>query len=85
MRMRNFSLSVMALFNPSDDGNLLARSMMRLFVVLREIGDTATASLLTADGRPTKQHRSHPECNFLPKRTGMKRSGWCRKSQIRNA
>lgn len=24
--------SVMALFNPSDDGNLLARSMMRLFV-----------------------------------------------------
>lgn len=48
--------SVMALFNPSDDGNLLARSndaFIRAF--LREIGDTATAGLLTADGRPTKQ------------------------------
>lgn len=46
----------MALFNPSDDGNLLARSndaFIRAF--LREIGDTATAGLLTADGRPTKQ------------------------------
>nr|WP_249546493.1 hypothetical protein [Escherichia coli] len=48
--------SVMALFNPSDDGNLLARSndaFIRAF--LREIGDTAMAGLLTADGRPTKQ------------------------------
>lgn len=48
--------SVMALFNPSDDGNLLARSndsFIRSF--LREIGDTATAGLLTSDGRPTKQ------------------------------
>ncbi|HBT4785577.1 TPA: hypothetical protein MB364_000880 [Klebsiella variicola subsp. variicola] len=50
------SESVMALFNPSDDGNLLARSndgFIRAF--LREIGDTATAGLLTTDGRPTKQ------------------------------
>lgn len=48
--------SVMALFNPSEDGNLLARSndgFIRAF--LREIGDTATAGLLTSDGRPTKQ------------------------------
>lgn len=48
--------SVMALFNPSEDGNLLARSndaFIRAF--LSEIGDTATAGLLTADGRPTKQ------------------------------
>ncbi|EPZ8727729.1 hypothetical protein ACXX7I_003996 [Enterobacter hormaechei] len=50
------SESVMALFNPSEDGNLLARSndgFIRAF--LREIGDTATAGLLTNDGRPTKQ------------------------------
>lgn len=50
------SESVMALFNPSEDGNLLARSndgFIRAF--LREIGDTATAGLLTTDGRPTKQ------------------------------
>lgn len=48
--------SVMAIFNPSDDGNLLAKSndaFIRAF--LREIGDTATAGLLTDDGRPTKQ------------------------------
>jgi hypothetical protein len=48
--------NVMALFSPSDDGNLLARSndgFIRAF--LREIGDTATAGLLTTDGRPTKQ------------------------------
>lgn len=47
---------VMAIFNPSEDGNLLARSndgFIRAF--LREIGDTATAGLLTEDGRPTKQ------------------------------
>jgi hypothetical protein len=48
--------AVMAIFNPSEDGNLLARSndsFIRAF--LREIGDTATAGLLTEDGRPTKQ------------------------------
>lgn len=48
--------NLMAMFNPSDDGNLLARSndgFIRAF--MREIGDTATAGLLTEDGRPTKQ------------------------------
>lgn len=48
--------AVMAIFNPSEDGNLLARSndaFIRAF--LKEIGDTATAGLLTEDGRPTKQ------------------------------
>lgn len=47
---------LMAIFNPSDDGNLLARSndgFIRAF--MKEIGDTATAGLLTEDGRPTKQ------------------------------
>ncbi|PPC61336.1 hypothetical protein C1Y41_19095 [Pantoea sp. ICBG 1758] len=47
---------LMAIFNPSDDGNLLARSndgFIRAF--MKEIGDTATAGLLTDDGRPTKQ------------------------------
>lgn len=48
--------NLMDMFNPSDDGNLLARSndgFIRAF--MREIGDTATAGLLTEDGRPTKQ------------------------------
>lgn len=48
--------NVIALFNPSDDGNLLARSNDRFIAAfMREIGDTTTAGLLTADGRPTKQ------------------------------
>lgn len=46
----------MALFSPSDDGNLLAKSNMPfVHAFLREIGDTASAGLLTDDGRPTKQ------------------------------
>ncbi|KZR47710.1 hypothetical protein A3N68_12880 [Enterobacter asburiae] len=47
---------LMALFLPSDEGNLLARTndgFIRAF--MREIGDTATAGLVTNDGRPTKQ------------------------------
>lgn len=47
---------LMALFLPSDEGNLLSRSndaFIRAF--MREIGDTATAGLVTTDGRPTKQ------------------------------
>ncbi|WP_312329822.1 hypothetical protein [Atlantibacter hermannii] len=47
---------LMALFAPSDEGNLLARTndgFIRSF--MQEIGDTATAGLITTDGRPTKQ------------------------------
>ncbi|MEG2040014.1 MAG: hypothetical protein RR068_02755, partial [Hafnia sp.] len=47
---------LMAMFAPSEDGNLLARSndgFIQSF--MREIGDTATAGLVTTDGRPTKQ------------------------------
>lgn len=50
------SENLMAMFMPSDEGNLLARSndgFIKAF--MREIGDTASAGLLTADGRPTKQ------------------------------
>ena len=47
---------LMAMFAPSEEGNLLARSndsFIRSF--MKEIGDTATAGLVTTDGRPTKQ------------------------------
>ncbi|WP_327062146.1 hypothetical protein [Leclercia adecarboxylata] len=47
---------LMAMFAPSDEGNLLARTndaFIRSF--MKEIGDTATAGLVTTDGRPTKQ------------------------------
>lgn len=47
---------LMAMFAPSDEGNLLARSndaFIRSF--MKEIGDTASAGLVTTDGRPTKQ------------------------------
>ncbi|WP_308169524.1 hypothetical protein [Vibrio metschnikovii] len=47
---------MIALFQPSETGNLLARSnqsFMNSF--LTEIGDNSTAGLLTEDGRPTKQ------------------------------
>ncbi|MDT7197906.1 hypothetical protein RQL61_26690 [Citrobacter freundii] len=47
---------LMAMFSPSEEGNLLARSndgFIQSF--MREIGDTATAGLVTTDGRPTKQ------------------------------
>lgn len=47
---------MLALFAPADNGNLLAKSndpFIRAF--LASLGDTATAGLLTADGRPTKQ------------------------------
>ncbi|MBZ3802401.1 hypothetical protein K9O81_18695 [Leclercia adecarboxylata] len=47
---------LMAMFSPSEEGNLLARSndaFIRSF--MKEIGDTATAGLVTTDGRPTKQ------------------------------
>ncbi|WP_168174369.1 hypothetical protein [Tatumella sp. OPLPL6] len=48
--------NTMALFAPSDDGNLLAKSNMSfIHAFLREIGDNASAGLLTEDGRPTKQ------------------------------
>ncbi|MGL1259927.1 hypothetical protein ACSTK8_24390 [Vibrio parahaemolyticus] len=47
---------LIALFQPSETGNLLARSNQG-FVnsFLTEIGDNSTAGLLTEDGRPTKQ------------------------------
>lgn len=47
---------MIALFQPSETGNLLARTNQG-FVnsFLTEIGDNSTAGLLTEDGRPTKQ------------------------------
>jgi len=48
--------NTMEMFQPGDDGNLLAKTNMPFIqAFLREIGDTASAGLLTADGRPTKQ------------------------------
>lgn len=47
---------LMALFAPADNGNLLAKSndgFIKAF--LNSLGDTATAGLVTADGRPTRQ------------------------------
>jgi hypothetical protein len=47
---------LMAAFQPSEGGNLLARSN-QAFVqgFMKALGDTATAGLVTPDGRPTKQ------------------------------
>ena len=47
---------MMQQFNPSDNGNLLAKSNQPFInSFLTEIGDNSTAGLMTADGRPTKQ------------------------------
>ncbi|WP_419238298.1 hypothetical protein ACN08L_16465 (plasmid) [Photobacterium leiognathi subsp. mandapamensis] len=47
---------LMAMFQPSETGNLLSRSNDQfLQSFMREIGDGETAGLLTADGRYTKQ------------------------------
>lgn len=47
---------MIALFQPSETGNLLARSNQGFVSsFLTEIGDSSTAGLLTEDGRPTKQ------------------------------
>ncbi|WP_432773873.1 hypothetical protein [Vibrio parahaemolyticus] len=47
---------MIALFNPSESGNLLAQSNQSfLNSFLTEIGDNSTAGLLTEDGRPTRQ------------------------------
>ncbi|MEC6833046.1 hypothetical protein VXS06_14860 [Photobacterium toruni] len=47
---------MMQQFNPSDSGNLLAKSNQPFInSFLTEIGDNSTAGLMTADGRPTKQ------------------------------
>ncbi len=48
--------NMIALFNPSESGNLLSASNQGFInQFLQEIGDTSTAGLLTEDGRPTKQ------------------------------
>lgn len=47
---------MIALFQPSETGNLLAKSNQGFInSFLTEIGDNSTAGLLTEDGRPTKQ------------------------------
>ncbi|MDW1731100.1 hypothetical protein [Vibrio sp. Vb2356] len=47
---------MIALFQPSETGNLLAKSNQGFINrFLTEIGDNSTAGLLTEDGRPTKQ------------------------------
>lgn len=47
---------MMEQFNPSDTGSLTNRENMPfIHSFLNEIGDSATAGLLTGDGRPTKQ------------------------------
>ena len=47
---------MIALFNPSETGNLLAQTNQGFInSFLTEIGDNSTAGLLTEDGRPTKQ------------------------------
>nr|WP_225312350.1 hypothetical protein [Salmonella sp.] len=62
--LHQFLTEGVALFtSPSDDGNLLARSMMRLFVSFaRELAIQRRRRLLPMGY--TKQHRSHQECNF---------------------
>lgn len=48
--------TMIAQFQPSDTGNLLARTNQGFInSFLTEIGDNSTAGLLTEDGRPTKQ------------------------------
>lgn len=52
----NMTPEVMALFSPAENGNLLAKTndgFIKTF--LASLGDTATAGLVTADGRPTRQ------------------------------
>lgn len=52
----NISKGMMAVFEPSETGNLLARSNQQFVqAFLRSLGDSATAGMLTSDGRPTKQ------------------------------
>lgn len=63
---------LMAMFAPSDEGNLLARTndaFIRAF--MKEIGDTASAGLVTTDGRPTKQLIDRIQNAILPKLTKM--------------
>ncbi|MCU6339180.1 hypothetical protein KW823_21870 [Enterobacter quasiroggenkampii] len=47
---------LMALFSPADNGNLLAKSNDAFIqAFLSSLGETTTAGLVTADGRPTRQ------------------------------
>ncbi|WP_413113364.1 hypothetical protein [Thaumasiovibrio sp. DFM-14] len=50
------STNMMDLFNPGDSGNLLSKDNQSfIHSFMTEIGRSASAGLMTADGRPTKQ------------------------------
>lgn len=52
----SISDKMMDQFTPSDTGNIMGRENQGFIQsFLKEVGDNATAGLLTADGRPTKQ------------------------------
>lgn len=52
----NISPAMMAVFEPDASGNLLAKSNQGFIqAFMRSLGDAASAGMLTADGRPTKQ------------------------------